>query len=295
MLVSKAVDLASGARLSHFTLERPVGAGGMGQVWAARDARSGQSVALKVLVAREATVPGARQRFLREARATQAIKHPAIVPVTEVVEDAEVLLLVMELLEGETLRALLARRECLELAEVAWQLLPIADALGAAHAAGIVHRDLKPENIFLQTSADSVTPRLLDFGIARFYEPIDGGPTPITALGTLLGTLPYMAPEQALSPSECDQGVDAWALGVILYEALSGCRPVEGNTAPETMRQLLLGGITPLGVVTVDLPTDVLELVTALLSRDRQQRATTQAAATLLARYAAAPRSAAAP
>jgi len=262
----------------------------MGVVWAARDERAGRAVALKILANAEASAPGTRKRFLREAHATRAVAHPAIVPVSEVVEADDMLVLAMELLLGETLRARLAREERITPTLTAGTLLPIAEALSAAHGAGIVHRDLKPENIFLQADGEQTRARLLDFGIARFYEPpADGGRTPITAHGMLLGTIPYMAPEQALSASDCDHEVDAWALGVIAYEALSGCRPIEGNTPTETLRHLLLAAITPLHVVAPDLPKEVSDFVMGLLVRERAQRTTCRAAAAWFAEHAARP------
>jgi serine/threonine-protein kinase len=277
-----------GAKLLHYTLDRAIGAGGMSVVWAAQDDRSGHTLALKILINRELMALGSRRRFLREAYATRSIEHPAIVPVVDIAETDDVLVLAMELLNGETLRALFEREHRLTPEHAAALLLPIVEALNLAHAAGIVHRDLKPENIFLQHAPSGIRPRLLDFGIARFYEPPpDAGRTPITGFGTLLGTIPYMAPEQAISPSDCDHLVDAWALGVILYEALSGCRPIEGNSPPETLRRLLLGAITPLSVLVPTLPVEISDLVMGLLSRDRKERTTSRAAADWLARHAA--------
>jgi serine/threonine-protein kinase len=178
----------------------------------------------------------------------------------------------MDLLLGETLRERLLREERLSPLSAGQVLAPIAEALAAAHRVGIVHRDLKPENIFIE-AGEPASVRLLDFGVARFYEPpTNTGDTPLTGLGTLIGTLAYMAPEQALRPSECDQQVDVWALGVILYETLSGSRPIEGATGPETMRQLLVGGITPLRVVMPGLPESLTELVANMLSRSPERR-----------------------
>jgi serine/threonine protein kinase len=166
----------------------------------------------------------------------------------------------------------LLREQRLSVGQSARLVLPIVDALGAAHQIGIVHRDLKPENIFIEAS-DPARVRLLDFGVARFYEPpVNTGDAPLTGVGTLIGTLAYMAPEQALRPSECDLRVDVWALGVILYETLSGCRPIEGNNGPETMRQLLVGGITPLHVMMPSLPEPITTLVTSMLSRKPEKR-----------------------
>jgi eukaryotic-like serine/threonine-protein kinase len=263
----------SGNELQYFTLERQIGAGGMGTVWAARDNRSGNAVALKIL---RVTDMGAaevlRARLLREAHATRRIAHPAIVPVWDVLNHDGSPVLVMDLLIGETLRERLLREQRLSVRQTALILSPIAEALGVAHRAGIVHRDLKPENIFIE-SDDSLRIRLLDFGVARFYEPpANTGDTPLTDLGALIGTLAYMAPEQALHPSECDQQVDTWALGVTLYETLSGCRPIEGSSGPETMRQLLVGGITPLHVLMPSLPESLTRLVASMLSRTPEKR-----------------------
>jgi eukaryotic-like serine/threonine-protein kinase len=274
-----ATQPITGGRLQHFTLDRQIGAGGMGSVWAARDERSGQAVALKILRVTDSADEVSHARLRREAHATRSIAHPAIVPVLDVLEHEGSPVLVMELLEGETLRQRLLRDQILPLGTVASLLAPIADALAVAHAAGIVHRDLKPENVFIEHAradgADGAAPavRLLDFGVARFYEPPAGtGDTPLTGLGVLIGTLSYMAPEQALHPSECDEQVDVWALGVMLYEALSGIRPIEGVTGPETMRKLLVGGITPLRVLAPGLPDPVTELVTGMLARSPERR-----------------------
>jgi eukaryotic-like serine/threonine-protein kinase len=270
-----AMQPAANTSLQHYTLQQQIGAGGMGTVWAARDDRSGAAVALKILRTNDSAVDVSRARLLREAHATRTIAHPAVVPVIDVLEHDGNPVLVMDLLRGETLRQRLEREQSLSIAAASALLVPIAEALSAAHEVGIVHRDLKPENIFIQ-AADGHSPartRLLDFGVARFYEPpADTGDQPLTGLGVLIGTLAYMAPEQALRPSECDSAVDAWALGVILYETLSGIRPIEGNTGPEILRKILLGGITPLRVLRPDLPAEITELITSMLSKSPAQR-----------------------
>ncbi len=266
------MDLATGTRVAQFTLERQIGAGGVGAVWAARDGQSGQAVALKILRPSDpSSAEVLRARLRREAHATQCIDHPAIVPVLDVLDYEDSPVLVMPLLEGETLRQKLLRERRLSLQEASKLLAPIAEALSVAHAAGIVHRDLKPENIFIE-KADTARVRLLDFGVARFSEPPESSDQPLTGLGTLIGTLAYMAPEQAMRPSECGHEVDVWALGVILYEALSGCRPIEGASGPETMRQLLVGGITPLEVMVEGLPAPLTELVANMLRRSPDRR-----------------------
>ncbi len=261
-----------GVLLADYQLLQPIGAGGMSQVWAALHQPSGREVALKLLRGGEQLDELSRVRLTREAHAMRSIRHPAIVPVLEVLEHEGDPVLVMELLRGETLRARLERKPPLGAREAARLLLPVSEALELAHAAGIVHRDLKPENIFIQ-SAPPESVRLLDFGVARFHAAPPGTEgAPSTALGALVGTLGYMAPEQALQSSEYDRRVDVWALGVVLYEALSGCRPIEGNTGPEILRQLLIGAITPLDVVVPNLPPELVELVATMLVRKPEKR-----------------------
>jgi serine/threonine-protein kinase len=264
----------------------------MSRVWSARDSSTGEVVALKLLHGGEDIAPSVRERFLREARASRSIEHPAIVPVREVFEHDGDPVLVMELLDGETLRERLDRDRRLPLGDAARLLLPVAEALCAAHRAGIAHRDLKPENVFLQAPAAGTATlsrvRLLDFGVARFYDPPpQSGLFPITGFDALLGTLCYMAPEQATRPGESDQRVDVWAFGVVLYEVLAGCRPIEGQTLPEVYRQLLTGGIVPLEVLDPTLSDDVVELTRRFLVRNRDARASgLELAVETLGRYA---------
>ncbi|HEX3851296.1 MAG TPA: serine/threonine-protein kinase [Polyangiaceae bacterium] len=273
------MDLEAGQVLGSYVLERRIGTGGMGAVWAARDQQTSQVFALKILHAEQALADDARIRLRREAHATRSISHRAIVPVLEVIDCDGAPVLVMELLEGETLRAILQRTGRQPLSRMAELLLPVAEALELAHLVGIVHRDLKPENIFVQTLDGAEPPsservRLLDFGVARFHEPPEGYLTAanLTGIGTLIGTAAYMAPEQALRPSEVDQRVDIWALGVTLYEALSGCRPIEGASHAHTLRQLLVGSITPIEILVPELATTITRLIGRMLSRNPDRR-----------------------
>jgi eukaryotic-like serine/threonine-protein kinase len=264
----------AGMQLSQYRFERLIGRGGMAQVWAARHQETGKEVAIKVLRGGARLDDLWRARFLREVYASRRIAHPAIVPALDVLDDADGTALVMDLLRGETLRNRLDREGRLSVGQTARLLLPAVEAVQAAHALGIVHRDLKPDNIFIEDIGDGkVATRLLDFGVARFHEPPPGTENaPSTALGAVVGTLAYMAPEQALEPSLCDAAVDIWALGVVMYEALGGCRPIDGETGPEALHQLLVGAITPLEIFAPRLPAALTSLVASMLTRVREKR-----------------------
>lgn len=255
----------------RYRLGQPVGRGGMGQVWAATHAITRRSVALKFLPT--LTDPGSNlaRRLLQEARATAAVDHPNVVEVHDVFDlEGATPVLVMELLEGETLAARLRRKESLPLEDTASLLIPVISAVGTAHTRGIVHRDLKPANIFLTTSPEPQV-KVLDFGIAKLTsaDVIDGS---LTTSGTTLGTPCYMAPEQAMAERDVDHRVDVWAIGVILYECLSGARPVEGENLAQIVMRLMSGSITPIEHVVPGLPRDVADLVGGMLKKRPAER-----------------------
>jgi serine/threonine-protein kinase len=197
------------------------------------------------------------------------LSHPSIVTLHDVVDLPSGPALVMDRLQGETLRALFDRAAPLSAGEACRLLTPVVSALAAAHARGIVHRDVKPENIFLEQEGGGV--KLLDFGVAKLLE-VEASGALRTELGAVLGTLSYMSPEQALGLRDIDERADAWALGVIFYEALSGCRPIEGDSPNRFVRRLLTGAILPLGELRPDLPPALLALVSGLLIRAREER-----------------------
>ena len=230
-----------GTRLGQYQIGAAIGAGGMGEVYRAIDVRLGRAVAIKVLPARLAADESARVRFEREAQAVAALSHPNILAIHEFGQQDGVAFAVMELLEGETLRArldhgVLPMRKVLQIGA------DIADGLAAAHDKGIVHRDIKPENVFV--TADGRV-KILDFGLAR-RESVDfSGRTPDgeTALagtdpGTVLGTVGYMAPEQ-VTGQPVDARADIFALGCVLFEMASGRRAFARATVPETMTAIL--------------------------------------------------------
>jgi serine/threonine-protein kinase len=213
-----------------YTLIRLLGEGGMGSVWVAKNLTLNSLVALKLMRADFAqTVAGAGERMLTEARAAAAIHHPAIVQIFDFgrTRDGDPFIS-MELLDGESLSAVLKRREKIPGVKAVQVLLPIADALVVAHARGIVHRDLKPDNVLMARLADGrVQPKILDFGIAKLDVP---AAPKLTLDGTVLGSPAYMSPEQARGQSDIDLRVDVWAFSVMLYELLTGCTPFAGES-----------------------------------------------------------------
>jgi hypothetical protein len=230
--------LSSGARLGPYEVVEPLGRGGMGEVYRARDTRLGRDVAIKVLPARTASFPDALARFEFEARAVAALNHPNILALHDVGTADGVSYAVLELLEGETLRdrlrdGPLPPRKALDLAA------QLARGLAAAHAQGIVHRDLKPENVFL-TGDGRV--KILDFGIAVHEASSQAASVAetryATETGTLVGTVGYMAPEQVRGEPASPRS-DVFSFGLVIHEAVRGSNPFERETLPETMAAIL--------------------------------------------------------
>ena len=266
------MSLPRNARLGPYEVIAPIGAGGMGEVYRARDTRLGRTVAVKVLFAPGGPVSAARQRFLREARAISALSHPNVCALYDVGSHEGTDYLVMELLEGQTLRERLARGPlpAPDLLRIARE---IASALHAAHRAGMVHRDLKPANVMLTRSGV----KLLDFGLAR---PVRGARTAdgtllegpdLTEAGTVVGTVQYMSPEQ-LEGREADERSDVFAFGAVLYEMATGRKAFEGTSAPTIMSAILSGRTPRFPAGESALPPLLVEIVTACLARDPEER-----------------------
>jgi serine/threonine-protein kinase len=272
-----ALELQTGGLVGQrYRLVRLIGEGGMGSVWAATHVVTRKSVALKFLKGADASRSDVRRRFLREARAATAVRHPNVVEVHDIFElDDGSPVMVMDLLVGRSLGARLRQEKLLPANEVASILLPVVSAVGTAHAVGIVHRDLKPDNIFLTQLPDGKPDvRVLDFGIAKLTA-TDGDAAltvGLTQTGDMLGTPHYMAPEQASGESDIDHRADVWALGVILYECLSGVRPVQGNNLGQILKRIITGCIVPLGDIAPQIPKDLETLVATMLAHDRAQR-----------------------
>jgi eukaryotic-like serine/threonine-protein kinase len=234
--------LTPGIRLGPYAILSALGAGGMGEVYQARDSRLDRTVAIKILPDILACDPQFRERFDREARAISQLTHPHICTLYDVGEQQGTAYLVMEYLEGETLAGRLTKG-ALPLEQALTIAIQIAGALDKAHRAGITHRDLKPDNIMLTKTGA----KLLDFGLAKTGAAAMAGaglstlpttPANLTARGTILGTFQYMAPEQ-LEGQEADARTDLFAFGAVLYEILTGRKAFEGKTQASLIGAIL--------------------------------------------------------
>ena len=261
--------LTSGTRLGPYEVVGSLGAGGMGEVYRARDSRLDRDVAIKVVRADRAASEGSRERFEREARAVAALSHPNILDIHDVGTADGRIYAVMELLDGETLRARLERgplswRKAVEIGAA------IADGLGAAHAKGIVHRDLKPANVFLM--ADGRV-KVLDFGLATLCEPAGADPLSAATLSQpdppgALGTVGYMSPEQVAGTATTARS-DLFALGCVLQEMVTGQRTFARRTPAETMAAIL--NEDPAEIV-VDAPLGLRRSIARCLEKDPDAR-----------------------
>jgi eukaryotic-like serine/threonine-protein kinase len=260
---------------ARYLLERIVGEGGMGVVWAARDLVTERSVALKML--KEGS-PELARRSWREARAAAYVGHASLVEVIDVLPPAntgEAPVLVMPLLEGESLDRVLLRESRLHEREVLEILEPVVSGMCAAHARGVIHRDLKPPNVFLADDGSGArTVLVLDFGLAKILseDGTDAGADKLTRTGALLGTPWYMAPEQLFGDSSVDHRADVWAIGAMVYECISGRRPVEGRSYGQIARNVARGTIVPLGDVAPGIDRVLVGLTARMLDKDRERR-----------------------
>jgi eukaryotic-like serine/threonine-protein kinase len=226
------MTLASGTRLGPYEITAPMGAGGMGEVYRARDVRLDRTVAIKIIPAHLSFDPARKQRLEREAKTISSFNHPNICVLYDVGHQNGIDYLVMECLEGETLSKRLEKGP-LPLDQVLKFGSQISDALDKAHRSGIVHRDLKPDNVMLTSTGA----KLLDFGLAKVVEPLADAPTltaasasPIvTQSGGIVGTFQYMSPEQ-LEGKELDSRSDIFSLGAVLYEMVTGERAFRGKS-----------------------------------------------------------------
>ncbi len=270
--------------IAHYEILDKLGAGGMGVVFRARDAKLGREVAIKLLPENLATNPSYLQRFQREARAASALNHPNICTIYEIGEYQGRHYIAMELLEGQTLRAMNQGKVPVD--QIIRIALQIADALEAAHAKGIVHRDIKPANIFV-TQRGHI--KILDFGLAKLASAnrVDSSQTEaaqtseiaseyVSAPRVTIGTLPYMSPEQALG-EELDSRTDLFSLGSVLYELATGIPAFKGITPPVLFQEILTKTPVPARNLNADLPVKLEEIISKLLEKDRDLRYQTAA------------------
>jgi serine/threonine protein kinase len=266
------MGLAEGSRLGPYVILAPLGSGGMGEVYKARDTRLDRTVAIKVRPA-DRTSPDMRRRFEREAKIISQISHPHICALYDVGREEDVDYLVMELLEGETLAERLATRGPIPANLLLRYAMEIADALEMAHRQGIVHRDLKPSNVMLTASGI----KLLDFGLARAVTPaspstLTSSPTEaLTREGSLLGTLSYMAPEQ-LEGKEVDARADIFAFGAVLYEMATGRKAFAGDSQASVISSIMTQDPPPISQLQPLAAPGLDRVVRACLAKDREER-----------------------
>ena len=268
------MTLPGGTRLGPYEILSPLGAGGMGEVYRARDTRLERAVAIKVLPRHLSASADLRERFEREAKTISRISHPHICALYDVNREGETEYLVMELLEGETLSARL-ERGALPLEQALRYAVEIADALDFAHRQGIVHRDLKPANVMLTKFGV----KLLDFGLAKALGPdgpvesVTSAPTAVnvTREGTFLGTWPYMAPEQ-LEGREVDARTDIFAFGTLLYEMATGRTAFSGTSQASLIGSILHTEPPPISMVQPMTPPALDRVVKTCLSKDANDR-----------------------
>ena len=266
------MSIAAGSRLGPYEILAAVGAGGMGEVYKARDTRLERVVAIKVLPAHTAQLPEVRQRFEREARSVSALNHSGICTLHDIGREGETDYLVMEFLQGETLAERL-KKGPLALTEMLRVAAQVAEALDSAHRAGIIHRDLKPANIMLTRDGAKV----MDFGLAKMTQRTSGAmesdsaadtlTAPLTMEGAILGTLPYMAPEQ-LEGAECDARADIFALGLVMHEMLAGKRAFAGESRATLIAEVMRGKPAP----PAGAPPALAHLIERCLEKDPEKR-----------------------
>src|SRR5882724_8150086 len=275
IIENEQADLLVGQTLGHYKISKRIGTGGMGDVYLATDITAGRKAALKLLPERFTSDAERLKRFQQEAHALVGLNHPNILTVYEIGEDHSTHYIASELIEGETLRQRLmsGRMEVGEAVDVAIQ---VASALAAAHETGIVHRDIKPENIMLRPDGYV---KVLDFGIAKLAEqelpvtiPKDEAILLVeTNLGSILGTVRYMSPEQACG-APVDKGTDIWSLGVVLYEMVMRHAPFIGDTPGEVMASILETEPPPLTSHVTHTPAELQQIINKTLRKEREER-----------------------
>ncbi len=254
--------ITHGMMVSHYRIEKKIGAGGMGEVFLAQDTRLNRKVALKFLPTEFTSDPEVKARFIREAQAAAALNHPNIITVYEVAEFQGRLFLAMEYVEGQSLRDLLAERE-LRISEILDIAMQISQGLSKAHQAGIVHRDMKPQNVLMDPDGRV---RIVDFGLAKLK-----GDVKLTQVGSTLGTVSYMSPEQAQG-QDVDRRSDIFSLGVMLYEMIAGRLPFQGEHQATILNSILTEEPQLLSRYNNRISQELERIVSKALSKNRDER-----------------------
>lgn len=264
-----------GETIKHYKIEELIGKGGMGVVYKAKDIRLGRPIALKVLKDEVMNDPDRKRRFLQEARSASAVTHPAIAQVYDVDEVDGTLFIALEYVEGQTVRQLIINRE-LDLLGAVEIAIQIADGLGSAHDVGIVHRDIKSDNIMVTPAGHS---KILDFGLAKLLYPSEDSDTGFsnmetmakTQVGTVMGTVAYMSPEQARG-KDIDHRSDIFSIGVVLYEMVTGELPFKGQSPLDTMHAIAFEEVRPVTVVRKDLPAELQRILSRCMRKRAEDR-----------------------
>lgn len=273
MDLTRRTPIVPGRQIGHYTIVDRLGQGGMGEVFLALDRKLERQVAVKILSAEVVADSDHLRLFQREARALAALNHPNIVTIFSVDEAEGSHLLVMEFVEGRTLRDVLPAAG-LSFPDFFDVVIPLTEALAVAHEQGVTHRDLKPENVMLTTTGRV---KVLDFGLAKIVQPARPQSDPRSALATIagpgavLGTVPYLSPEQA-EGRPVDHRADLFALGVVMHELLTGERPFTGDSAAQVVASILRDHPPPIERVRADVPSELGELVRHCLEKDPARR-----------------------
>jgi eukaryotic-like serine/threonine-protein kinase len=273
------LSLRPGTSISRYRVLSPLGAGGMGEVYLARDETLGRNIALKILPPELVTNEERVRRFIQEAKSASSLSHPHIVTIHEIGQAANsaggppIQFIAMELVEGSTLRQLI-HQEKTELRTLLRYLAQAADGLSKAHAAGIVHRDLKPDNIMVTKDGYA---KVLDFGLAKLTERQAASPDErtsaptaterVTSEGAVMGTVGYMSPEQAQG-KPADHRSDIFSFGCILYEAATRKKPFTGDSDIEVLHKILKDQPTPVEEINVQVPAEVRRLIRRCLAKE---------------------------
>src|SRR5262245_25573047 len=266
------MPLDSGAKLGVYEIRGQLGAGGMGMVYRAHDPRLGRDIALKILPDDVARNPDSLARFEREARTVAALNHPHIVTIYSTEEAAALKFITMEMIDGRTLDQLIPPIG-ISLGQFFNVSIAIADALSAAHQKRITHRDLKPGNVMV---TESGMVKVLDFGLARAGEDLapNEQATLLTQAGTVLGTAPYMSPEQ-VEARAIDPRSDIFSLGIVMYEMVTGSRPFKGETSTSLMLSILKDHPRPISEIRSDAPEGIVQVIARCLEKNPKDRVQT--------------------